>query len=77
MLVRLPAVMDQSKPVPEPEAHERGDPERAISPNTAKRLLGQVREFIRFAIGRGWITQDGGAEVSEDRHKTGAERTVQ
>jgi integrase len=33
-------------------------PERTISPNTAKRLLGQVREFIRFAIGRGWITQE-------------------
>ena len=33
-------------------------PEMALSPNTAKRLLGQTREFIRFAIGRGWLTQE-------------------
>ena len=33
-------------------------PKRALSPSTAKRLLGQVREFIRFAMGRGWLTQE-------------------
>jgi integrase len=33
-------------------------PVHALSPNTAKRLLGQVREFIRFAIGRKWMTEE-------------------
>ena len=31
---------------------------KELSPNTARRLLGQTREFIRFAIGRGWLTQE-------------------
>jgi site-specific recombinase XerD len=29
-----------------------------VAPRTAKRLLGQTREFIRFCIGRKWLTEE-------------------